>query len=197
MLTDAEVSEQAAKVSCPDRALAEALAWRPRVGKGRVLWITGLSGVGKTTLSARIHARLSALQAPVAWLDGDAMRRHFVVAGAQLDAGSRLQLAMRYASLAAGLARAGAWVLVSTISLFHCIHATNRRWALDHDIAYLEVWLRAQERLRKQRASDRFAGPRVGHDLPAQMPVAPHLILDNDDSPATLRRLTERVIRAL
>ncbi|MDT8450643.1 MAG: adenylyl-sulfate kinase [Wenzhouxiangellaceae bacterium] len=196
MLTDALQSTQVTAVSCPDRALAEALAWQPRGGRGRLLWITGLSGVGKTTLSASIHARLSALQAPVAWLDGDAMRRHFAVSGERLEAATRLQLAMRYASMAAGLARAGAWVVVSTISLFHCIHAINRRRALDHDIGYVEVLLRAQEEMRERHASDRFGGPRVGHELPAQMPVAPHLILDNDYSPATLRRLTDRVIRS-
>ncbi|MFU8831571.1 MAG: adenylyl-sulfate kinase [Wenzhouxiangella sp.] len=181
----------------PDQALAEALDWQSREGKGQVVWITGLSGVGKTALAAGIHLRLRALGAPVAWLDGDALRRHFGAAGIHLEQTERLQLAVRYASFAADLARAGAWVLVSTISLFHCIHEFNRTLARNHDFRYREIWLRADELVRQQRAADRFGGPRVGHDQPAQLPLAPDLILNNDDSPATLCDLVDCVIRSL
>lgn len=182
--------------SCPDRALADAVAWKGGPARGRVLWITGLSGVGKTTLAASVHARLGSLNLPVTWLDGDALRRYFGAENTHMNASERLELAMRYSSLAARLARSGAWVVVSTISLFHRIHEINRKRAREYDTGYLEIWLRADERLRQFRAGAWKAGPRVGQELPAQMPLEPNLILDNDDSPATMRCLTNRVILA-
>lgn len=166
-----------------------------------VIWITGLSGVGKTALAAQLVARLAADGADVAWLDGDAWRRH-AGAGRQSDgpaaapgygAGKRRQLAFEYVRLAAEAATRGCVAVVSTISLLHDVQAANRR--VPH--RYLEVWLRAAEPLRRQRAGDRSAtSARVGVELAAEFPLAADLMLDNDDRPCTLPRLAQRVAAA-
>jgi adenylylsulfate kinase-like enzyme len=44
------------------------------VSAGRVFWITGLSGAGKTTLGRELSSRLRAAGRPVTFLDGDALR---------------------------------------------------------------------------------------------------------------------------
>ena len=41
---------------------------------GRVFWITGLSGAGKTTVGQELSNRLRAAGRPVTFLDGDALR---------------------------------------------------------------------------------------------------------------------------
>src|SRR5580693_1645240 len=65
---------------------------------GRVFWITGLSGAGKTTLGRELWRRLRAAGRPVTFLDGDALR---AVIAEDLDhsAGSRRRSAMRNARL--------------------------------------------------------------------------------------------------
>src|SRR5579872_7057436 len=50
--------------------------WEPLVHKGFVLWFTGLSGAGKSTISSLIEARLRAAGAAVEVLDGDVVRTH-------------------------------------------------------------------------------------------------------------------------
>ena len=42
-----------------------------------VIWMTGLSGAGKTTLCAAIYARLKALRPELVFLDGDMLRAVF------------------------------------------------------------------------------------------------------------------------
>src|SRR6267142_876384 len=50
--------------------------WEAGVHKGFVLWFTGLSGAGKSTISNIVEARLRAAGAKVELLDGDAVRTH-------------------------------------------------------------------------------------------------------------------------
>src|SRR5436309_6341521 len=50
--------------------------WEAGVHKGFVLWFTGLSGSGKSTISHLIEARLRAAGAEVELLDGDVVRTH-------------------------------------------------------------------------------------------------------------------------
>src|SRR6185436_4971438 len=42
--------------------------------KPAVLWFTGLSGAGKSTIARAVDERLRRLKAPVEYLDGDALR---------------------------------------------------------------------------------------------------------------------------
>jgi adenylylsulfate kinase-like enzyme len=64
---------------------------------GRVFWITGLSGAGKTTLWRELCSRLRAAGRPVSFLDGDSL---LAAIAEYLDqsAGHRRRSAMRNAS---------------------------------------------------------------------------------------------------
>ena len=44
--------------------------------RGRTIWLTGLSGAGKTTVATALAARLAAAGKPVEILDGDVIRAH-------------------------------------------------------------------------------------------------------------------------
>ena len=56
----------------------EMAEWQPETegeaSSGRVFWITGLSGAGKTTVGRELRSRLRAAGRPVVFLDGDALR---------------------------------------------------------------------------------------------------------------------------
>lgn len=158
-----------------------------------IIWITGLAGAGKTTLAAELLSQLQAAQqrgdARVAGalrqIDGDAVRRDLGAQGQGYAREQRLAVAQQIAQRAAAHSRAGGMAVVATISLFHAIHAFNRGNRAD----YFEVLLACAEPLREARCSDGRlrSGPRVGVEIAAEFPLAPHLRLDSGlHAPAAL-----------
>ncbi|MFZ0279487.1 MAG: adenylyl-sulfate kinase, partial [Candidatus Sulfotelmatobacter sp.] len=85
---------------------------------GRVFWVTGLSGAGKTTVGRELWSRLRAAGRQVFFLDGDALRA-VIAEDLGHSADNRRRSAMRNARLCRLLAGQGADVVCATISLFH------------------------------------------------------------------------------
>ena len=139
---------------------------------GRVVWITGFAGAGKTTLARAAQARWPG---PVVLLDGDSLRE--ALGGAHgHDRAARLHLAQSYGRLARLVAASGVDVLVATISMFHEVHAWNRA----HIPLYTEVYLEAARALlheRDQHGLYRATSHKhvVGEDLAAETPLRPDI----------------------
>ena len=109
---------------------------------GNVLWITGLSGAGKSSLANEVVARLRADRKSVLLLDGDDLREVFgaVIANEQNHGREgRLALAMQYAQLCRLLATQGMTVVIATISLFREVHDWNRINLPGYFEVYLKV----------------------------------------------------------
>jgi cytidine diphosphoramidate kinase len=152
---------------------------------GRVVWITGLSGAGKTTLATELAQRLTGAGHAVLSLDGDDLRR---VWGEQPtdEAGysreERIALGMRYARLAKLLASQDHIVIVATISLFREVHIWNRK----NIPGYFEVYLRVPlEELRRRDPKGIYRRYEAGElknvaglDLDVDEPECPDLLLD-------------------
>jgi bifunctional enzyme CysN/CysC len=105
-----------------------------------VLWFTGLSGAGKSTIANLVEKRLFALGRHTTMLDGDNVRH-----GLNRDLGftdtDRVENIRRVAEVSKLMADAGLIVLVSFISPFR----SERRMARDllPDGAFLEVYVDA------------------------------------------------------
>ena len=149
---------------------------------GRVFWITGLSGAGKTTVGQELCSRLRAAGRSVTFLDGDALRAA-IAEDLGHSADNRRRSAMRNARLCQLLAGQGADVVCATISLFHEV----QRWNRENIPGYREIYLRVPiDELRRRDSKGIYAGAQggdardvVGLDVPAEAPEAPDLVLDN------------------
>lgn len=163
---------------------------------GGVVWLTGLSGAGKSTVAAAVRDRLRAAGHNPVLLDGDALRA-ILPNRTGHEPAERRGLARFYAALARDLAEQGHLVICATVSLFHEVHEWNRL----HQPRYLEVWLRvpvAELRRRTGRAElyGGSAGPVVGLDVAAEFPLRPDLVIGNYGE-STSTEAADRVLTAL
>ena len=149
---------------------------------GRVFWITGLSGAGKSTVGERLWHRLRAAGRTAIFLDGDQLRGAIAE-----DLGhpiqDRLQSAKRNGRLCRLLAEQQIDVVCATISMFHEV----QRWNRTHIPGYFEVYLRVpMVEIERRDPKGIYAGARqgkfenvVGIDIAAEEPEAPDLVIEN------------------
>lgn len=158
-----------------------------------VYWITGLSGSGKTTLSSLLANHLRSLGQSVILLDGDELREVMGAVSGH-DRESRMALARRYGKLCRLLASQGVTVVISTISLFHEIHAWNRANIPGYREIFLDVPLEELKRRDPKKIYERAERGELtnvaGVDLEIEKPLNPDLILtfDPDKGPQELMK---------
>jgi bifunctional enzyme CysN/CysC len=154
--------------------------------QARVIWLTGLSGSGKSTIANAVEKRLYAQGMHAYVLDGDNLRM-----GLNADLGftpaDRAENVRRVSEVAKVLVDAGLIVLVAIISPFEADR--RRAKSLFETDEFIEVFVdtpvaicaqRDPKGLYKKAAKGvipNFTG--VGQDY--QRPVAPNLILKGDD----------------
>jgi adenylylsulfate kinase-like enzyme len=149
---------------------------------GKVFWITGLSGAGKTTVSQSLHQRLIDSDREVVFLDGDVLRQIF---GDDLeyDLAQRRISAWRNIHLCKGISDQSIDVVCATISMFDEI----RNWGRSNIQNYYEIYLRVPLSVLKERDENGLYKPLsngeernvVGMDLPWDEPIGSDLVIDN------------------
>jgi glutamine kinase len=186
----------------PATFVTETPAAEAATSTGRVYWITGLSGAGKTTAGTELWRRLRAAGRSVILLDGD-ITREVIAEDLGHSAGHRRRSAMRNARLCRLLSNQGTDVVCTTISLFHEV----QRWNRENIPGYCEIYLRVpMDELQRRDSKGIYAASNrggirdvVGLDVPAELPEAPDLTLDNfgtlDSFAAVDRIWTECVVR--
>lgn len=155
---------------------------------GQVVWITGLSASGKSTLAAALTTRLREQGEHVVMLDGDELRQVLAAEGKRHhDRQTRLDLAFRYARLCKLLADQGIVVVIATICLFKEIHEWNRK----NLPGYLEVFMDLPPEVLRQRDPKgiyaRFDAGEIqnvaGLDLLVDAPENPDLHITRESLP--------------
>ena len=145
---------------------------------GKVYWITGLSGAGKTTIGKIVYEELKKKYPNTVFLDGDTLREVFGgVFGYEEE--DRRRCAMCYARLCAMLEKQDINVVCCTISMFHSV----REWNREHIHNYREIYVKvsmeelvrrnqkglysaSMEALKKQNQKDLYSTS--AEDLPEQ-----------------------------
>ncbi|MDC0065319.1 adenylyl-sulfate kinase [Verrucomicrobia bacterium] len=151
--------------------------------KGRVIWITGLSGAGKSTVARATAEQLREIGTNPVLIDGDEIREAIRCPHTGHDPVSRLANAYRISRLAELMAGQGHTVIVATMSLFHEIHAWNRK----HLPNYFEVWIEVDLLTLQTRDPHGLYSQAVngvthnvaGINLSYERPENPDLILKN------------------
>ena len=158
---------------------------------GQVIWITGLSGAGKTTLGNELTARLRQSGLQPILLDGDILRTLLKVPHSKTDAHnreSRIKLALKYAQMCEWLSSQGFTVVIATISMFDEVYAWNRKNLPNYFEVYLKVPLEELQSRDPKGIYQRYeSGDLInvaGLDLLVDQPCGSHLTLDFEVQPS-------------
>jgi len=154
---------------------------------GFVVWIEGLSGAGKTSISRALAARLRSIGWKSEVLDGDEVRRMFSpeLGFSRKD---REFHARRVSYVARMLARNGVAVLVAMITPYE----TSRQAArAEVGAKFVEVWLRCPIEVCRQRdpsgvyrrTAEGSIKKMTGVDDPFEEPLSPELTIDTATTP--------------
>lgn len=149
---------------------------------GKVYWITGLSGSGKTSLAKLLHQKLVDLEEFIIYLDGDILRD---ILGEEFGytREDRLNLSKKYSRICSLLSDQGICVVCAFVALFHDIHKLNRNIIKDYSEIYLDVPLdvlmkRDQKKLYLKAKSGEIQNV-VGIDIQSEIPLNPDMIIKN------------------
>jgi len=148
--------------------------------EGMVLWFTGLSGSGKSTIARRVVDELARRGRPVEYLDGDAIRDIFPATGftrPERDAHIR-----RLGWVASRLERHGVIAVASLVSPY----AASRDFVRGLSRRFVEIWISTPfEECARRDVKGLYARARAGEirnftglDDPYEPPPAAELVID-------------------
>jgi adenylyl-sulfate kinase len=165
---------------------------------GVVVWLTGLSGAGKSTVAQHLAPRLRALGKRVELLDGDVVRTH-LSKGLGFSREDRDTHVGRVAFVAHLLARNGVTVLVAAISPVR--ETRDRARSLIGDFLEVHVSTPLEECIKRdvkglyKRAMAGEIPQFTGISDPYEAPIAPDLVVDT--SALSLEGAVGRIVEKL
>ena len=168
---------------------------------GATIWLTGLSGSGKSTVAVEVERRLLAAGRPCYLLDGDNLR-HGLNADLGFDRPSREENVRRVGQVARLFADAGLVALVPVIAPYAAGRAAVRAAHEAAGLRLLEVHVATSlARCEARDPKGLYARARAGQlsgmtgiDDPYEEPAAPELRLAGDEA---VEEAAEAVLRLL
>jgi len=111
-----------------------------------VIWITGYSAAGKTTVSRKVESELKKLNYQTIYLDGDDLRAIFGNSW-KFDQSSRIELAYIYFRLCSHLSSQGYVVVISAVAMFDELLI----WIKGNIPNAIQVYLKVPQEERRER----------------------------------------------
>lgn len=143
-----------------------------------LIWVTGLSGSGKTTIGNLIKDDIEKLIGKTIIIHGDDLRKLFNNNDYSKD--SRLKLAKKYCNFCKYLLDQNINVIITCVALFHEIHDYNRKTFKN----YIEIYIKSDIEDLIKRKEKTFYIEKTnnvwGLDISPELPKKPDIIIENN-----------------
>ncbi|MBI1239468.1 MAG: adenylyl-sulfate kinase [Alphaproteobacteria bacterium] len=198
------ITQRSTNITRVEHAIPPEERWRRNGHKGGVMWMTGLSGAGKSTIAVKLEQRLFEKGYHVYILDGDNVR-HGLNANLGFSPEDRAENIRRVGEVAALFARSGMIVITSFISPYRSDRDRARAAASD---VFHEVYVAAElatcesrdpKGLYKKARAGQIADF-TGISAPYEAPEEPEVVVDTaaasaDECVDALVEYVERTFR--
>ena len=168
------------------------------MGKGFVVWLTGLPGSGKTAIARGLEKRLSAKGLPVEVLDGDEVRK-WLSPEAGFSREDRERHIKRVAHVSKLLAKHGVAVIVSLVSPYRSVREYARKLVGDFVEVYvkcsLETCIKRDPKGLYKKALAGEIKNMTGIQDPYEEPLNPEVVVDTEHW--SLDQCVETILRKL
>lgn len=199
------VTESDRNITWHPSALSRERRWQALGMRGATVWLTGLSGSGKSTVAVEVESQLVTQGRAAYLLDGDNIR-HGLNADLGFSDVDRAENVRRNGEVARLLADAGIVAVVPVISPFREGRDQVRRMHEVAGLPFVEVFLdtslaecerRDPKGLYAKARRGELSGM-TGIDSPYEPPLNPDVVLEpGDGSPASLAARVVRFLDAL
>ncbi len=146
--------------------------------KGFLIWVTGLSGSGKSLLAIKIKKNLKKKNINSILVNGDDLRKIFNLN--KFDKKSRLRYAKSYSMFCKQITDQGTNVIIATIAMFEDV----RKWNRKNIKNYYEIYLKTSYKLIKKRNKKKLYLSKInnviGKDIKPELPKKPDFIFKNN-----------------
>ena len=152
--------------------------------KGRLFWITGLSGAGKTTIGTLIYTYLKKKESNVVFIDGDMIRE--VYKNTDYSEDGRRKISYTNMRLCKMLTDQGIDVIIAVIGL----RSEYWKWNRENIENYYEIYLKVPMEVLIARDNKKLYRRALNHeisnvygvDMPFEEPSEPTVVVINDSS---------------
>jgi len=168
-------------------------------GDPGVIWVTGLSGAGKTTLCNAVKRKLKPMMPELLVFDGDGVRRA-LSQGLGYSEDERIMQFKRMHALVSLVVSQGMFVVVGSLYSNPSLSAWNRKTLPGYFEVYLKISLETvSERDVKGLYTKAVNGEMpdvVGIDIPYIDPIQPDLVFDMDN-PSSADQMADKLIASV
>ena len=152
---------------------------------GKIFWITGLSGSGKSTIGEHLKGKLEKEYGKTIIIHGDDIREIFKFKSYTKN--KRLELGKSYSNLCKLVAKQKVNVVFSTVGLFKELFLYNRKNLQN----YIEIYIKTDIQKLKKNKSKSFYKVKTsnvwGFDLKPEYPKKPDILIENNFDKTTAK----------
>ena len=146
--------------------------------RGTLIWITGLSGSGKSEIGKLILPMIKKKIGPTVLINGDDLRNIFKLYGYTKK--DRLENAKKFYGLYKLITDQGINVIFCVVSMFDAVRSWNKKFINN----YIEIYIKTElKKIIQQNKKETYFNNKknvVGIDIKPELPKNPDITITND-----------------